>query len=82
MYLLCECEKDTKNPKLVILQLQLPVYPETQLLLLTVSHNKKCYVTVLFGPMTRSPCWMSFQRTQNLELSSKVTKQLCLGGLT
>lgn len=29
-----------------------------------------------------SPCWMSFQRTQNFELSSKVTKQLCLEVLT
>lgn len=33
-------------------------------------------------PGCLSPCWMSFQRTQNLELSSNVTKQLCLGGLT
>lgn len=28
-----------------------------------------------------SPCWMSFHSTQNLELSSKVTKQLCRGAL-
>lgn len=29
-----------------------------------------------------SPCWMSFQRTQYLELSSNVTRQLCLEPLT
>lgn len=34
------------------------------------------------GKGQHSPCWMSFQRTQYLELSSNVTRQLCLEPLT